>query len=256
VCGIEEAVEKTDGDGVDAGVPQHAGRATHGNLIERSFNVPTIAQPFRHLEAQRPLYEHRPFVCLQIVKFGSLLSTDFQKIAEPVTRDQTGRRTSMLNERIGGHRGPVAEVGDIARVHADLGERFAEPFCDRQRRIGGGRGNLPNGDTPALLFEQADIGEGAAGIDANPPGIYPYHSVADSLPIIMGHGRKRNHCRCHAGPPRTKLKSAVRYLGIEVAMMRAIFRDIPMPPGKAKAAGLGETAIVGAPTLRATCCSL
>jgi hypothetical protein len=169
VRGIEEAVQKADGDGLYASVPQHADRAMHGGLIERSFNASVIAQPFRHFEAQPPLYEHRRFVRLQVVKHGPFLSTDFEKVAEAVTCDQTGRCTSMLNERIGGHRGPVAEVGDVARVHADLGERFTEPLCDPERRVCGGRGNLPNGDAPALFFEQADNGEGAGGIDTNPP---------------------------------------------------------------------------------------
>ena len=59
----------------------------------------------------------------------------------------------------------------------------------KEPRIGDGRGNLPNRDALALLFEQADIGEGAAGIDTNSPRHYPCHSAGDPLPIIMGHSR-------------------------------------------------------------------
>ena len=141
----------------------------YGGLIERSFDAPVIAQPFRDFEAESPLYQHWRFVRLQVVEFGSFLSPDFEKVAEAVTRDQTGPCTSVLNERIGGHRSPVAEVRDIARIHAEPGERFTESRRDRQRRISGARGNLPNSDATALLVEEADIGEGAAGIDANPP---------------------------------------------------------------------------------------
>src|SRR5215470_250661 len=169
VRGIEKAVQKADGDGLDVGVTQRTGYVARRSLVEWRFDAPVMAQSFRHLEAQPSRYEHRRFVCLQIVKFGSFLPTYLQKISEAVTRDQTDQRASMLNESIGGHRGPMAEIRDVACTHACLSERFSEPLSDRERRIGGGRGNLPNRDAPALLFEQADIGEGAAGIDTNSP---------------------------------------------------------------------------------------
>jgi hypothetical protein len=75
----------------------------------------------------------------------------------------------MLDQRIGRHGRAVPEIGDIAGLRGDLGERFANPLCDRVRGIGGGRGNLPNRDIATAILEQADIGEGAAGIDADPP---------------------------------------------------------------------------------------
>ena len=75
----------------------------------------------------------------------------------------------MLDQRIGRHCGAVAEIGDIACLRGDLGERFANPLCDRARGIGGGLGNLPNCDIASAILEQEDIGEGAAGIDADPP---------------------------------------------------------------------------------------
>src|SRR5215831_623691 len=162
---IEKAVQKADSDGLDVGVPQRTGCVAHRSFVDGRFDAPIMAQSFGHLEAQPPRYEHRWFVCLQIVKFGSFLPTYLQKISEAVTRDQTDQRASMLDESISGHRGSMAEIRDVACAHACLSERFREPLCDRKRRIGGGRGNLPNRDTPALLVEQADIGEGAAGID-------------------------------------------------------------------------------------------
>jgi hypothetical protein len=75
----------------------------------------------------------------------------------------------MLDQRIGRHSRAVPEIGDIACLRGELGERFTNSFCDRVRGIGRGRGYLPNRDLAALLLEQTDIGEGAAGIDADPP---------------------------------------------------------------------------------------
>src|SRR5262249_8665143 len=45
-------------------------------------------------------HQHWRFVRLQVVEFGSFLSPDFEKVAEAVTRNQTGPCTSVLNERI------------------------------------------------------------------------------------------------------------------------------------------------------------
>jgi hypothetical protein len=41
--------------------------------------------------------------------------------------------------------------------------------------------NLPDGDAAALLVEQADIGEGTAGIDSNPPSHLSVPLVGDPL---------------------------------------------------------------------------
>jgi len=48
---VEEGVKKTHGDGFDAGIPQGAGRIAHCGLVERYFDTPVMAQPFRHFLA-------------------------------------------------------------------------------------------------------------------------------------------------------------------------------------------------------------
>jgi hypothetical protein len=156
-----------------------------GDAGERSLDAPVIAQPFRNFEAQALLYERRRLVCVQVVEFGSFLSGDCEGVVEPVTRDQTGPCTSASNERVGGHRDPVAEVAEIARMHADLGERFVEPLCDRARRIGGARGNLPSRHTATLPVEKTDIGEGAPGIDGNPPSHIAVPGDAEAIAIDL-----------------------------------------------------------------------
>jgi len=167
--GIEEAVEKTDCDGFGTCVAQNADRVAHRGLVECGFDAPVVAQSLRHFAAQPALDQHGRFVRLKIVKFGAFLPADFEQVAKAVAGDQTGRGTTVLDQRIGRHCRAVAEIGNIACLRGDLGERFANPHCDRVRGISGGRGNFPNRDLAALFVEQADIGEGAAGIDADPP---------------------------------------------------------------------------------------
>ena len=61
----------------------------YGGLIERSFDAPVIAQPFRDFEAESPLYQHWRFVRLQVVEFGSFLSPDFEGSGANSQHEQT-----------------------------------------------------------------------------------------------------------------------------------------------------------------------
>ena len=138
VRGVEEAVKEADGDCLDAGIPQHPDRAAHRNLVERGFDTSVVAQPFRHFPAQPALDEHWGFVRLQIVQVGPFLPTNFEEVAKPAAGDQPGRCAAMLNQRIGRHRRPVAEIADIACLRSKLCERFADAMRDRMRGIGRG----------------------------------------------------------------------------------------------------------------------
>ena len=69
----------------------------------------------------------------------------------------------MLDQRIGGHGRPVAEIGNVAGQHRAL----PDPADDRMRGIGRSRGTFQT--VAGAFLEQADIGKSAAGIDADPP---------------------------------------------------------------------------------------
>ena len=92
-----------------------------------------MAQPLRYFAPQPALNKHGRLVGLQIVKIGPFLPADFEKIAKAVTGDQTGRCAATLNERVGGHCCPMAEIRYVARLRCDLGQHFANPSataCD------------------------------------------------------------------------------------------------------------------------------
>src|SRR6516162_6431816 len=183
-AGSRKLYKKTDGDSGDAGVAQNANGLAHRSLVERRLDAAIVAQPFRHFAAQTALDEHRRFVSLQIVKVRSLLPADLEKVAEAVAGEQAGGRTSMLDQRICRDGCPVAEIRDIVCLGAGACESLADPLCDGVRRIGGGRGHLPNREAAACLLKQADIGECAARIDPNAPG-HP-HASAGLAPRISG----------------------------------------------------------------------
>src|SRR5215469_14728075 len=106
------------------------------------------------------------------------MRSDLQADKPPVLVERRVRR-EVLNECIGRYCRPVAEKRDIAGMRGDPGERVAKPVGDRLRRIGRGRGDLPNVYPAAAFVEQANIGECAAGIDADPPS----HCCFRVLPI-------------------------------------------------------------------------
>jgi hypothetical protein len=167
--GIEKAVEKADRDGFDTGLAQYADRIAHRGLVECGFETSVVEQPFGHFAAEPALDQYRGFVRLKVVKIWPPLPADLEQVAKAVSGDQAGWCAAMLDQRIGRHGRPVTEIGDVACLRGALSERFANPLCDRVRGIGGGRGYLPNRDIATAILEQADIGEGAAGIDADPP---------------------------------------------------------------------------------------
>jgi len=49
--GIEEGVQKTDGDGFDACVAQNADRVADRGLVECDFDMPVVEQPFGYFAA-------------------------------------------------------------------------------------------------------------------------------------------------------------------------------------------------------------
>ena len=91
MCRIDKAVQKADGDGLDAGVPEGSGSAAHGRFVERNFDVSVVAQSVWNFATQPALDDYGRFVRLEIVKIRSPLSADFEQVAEAVAGYQSGR---------------------------------------------------------------------------------------------------------------------------------------------------------------------
>jgi hypothetical protein len=91
MCRIDKAVQKADGNGLDAGVPEGSGSAAHGRFVERNFDVSVVAQSVWNFATQPALDDYGRFVRLEIVKIRSPLSADFEQVAEAVAGYQSGR---------------------------------------------------------------------------------------------------------------------------------------------------------------------
>src|SRR6516165_8992941 len=100
MLGIEQTVQKADCDGLDASVSQIPDRIADSRFVECGFDTPVVAQSFRHLPAHPALNQNGRFVCLEIVKIGSPLPADLEKIAKAVAGDQPGWCAAMLDQRV------------------------------------------------------------------------------------------------------------------------------------------------------------
>src|ERR1700712_3521576 len=166
----DEAVEEADGDGGDTGVAEFCHRGADGGGVERNFDGAVVTDAFGDFEAEVTADQNLGFVDVDVVEVGALLAADFEQIPKTVGGDEAGFRTAVLDQGVGGDGGAVAEIGDGGGGGVRTSEGLGDAGGDAGGGIGGGRGDFPDRDRAGFVVEQADIGEGAAGIDANTPG--------------------------------------------------------------------------------------
>ena len=184
--GAHEAVEERDRDRADTGRAQLARRGADRVFIERNIHLAGMAHALGDLEAQAALDQSRRLVGENVVEVGPLLPADLEQIAEAVGGDETGGHALVLDQRIGGDRGAMAEIADrrcglIARLRRDAAHAFIDALRDAARGIVGRRRNLPDLDAAFGLFEQADVGECPAGIHAHAPTSH----VGSPCPVVV-----------------------------------------------------------------------
>ncbi len=89
-------------------------------------------------------------------------------MAEAGGDDQSEAADLALQERIGGDRRAVGEAGDLVRRGADFVEDRAHAAYEADRWISRRAHNLGDAHGARAAIDRNDIGEGAAGIDADP----------------------------------------------------------------------------------------
>ena len=112
---IDEAVEEARPRPPDARGLERAGGRAHLVLVERRLDAAVVAQPLADLEAQVAGDEQRRLVGLQVVEIRPVLAADLEQVAEALGGDEAGRDAAVLDQRVGGDRGAVAEIGDLGR---------------------------------------------------------------------------------------------------------------------------------------------
>src|SRR5262249_36679169 len=96
------------------------------------------------------------------------LAGDLKEMAETRGDDQSEPADRALQKRIGGDRRAVGKAGDIGRRTAGRLEDRAHAAHEADRWIGRRARNLGDAHGARAAIDRNDIGEGAAGIDADP----------------------------------------------------------------------------------------
>jgi hypothetical protein len=111
-------------------------------------------------EPQLPGSEGGCAVLLQVVQLGPALAPNLQNVLESHGGDQCRASPLALKQSVGGHRGPVYEVG-VGTVDAHLVDTLYDP----QRWILGCGWELVNGQL--TVFQDCNVSECAANVDSN-----------------------------------------------------------------------------------------
>jgi len=169
VVGRQEAVEAADCNGLHIGTGHLPHRLAHRFDIQRRLDAPIGAHTLGDFEAHVAADQRLRLVGIHVVEAGALLAADFQQVAKAIGDQQAGLHAAQLDERIGGDGSTVPEEGDGIRRGVDGREALSDAGGNAARRIIRGGRYLPDIELPGFVVEQADVGERAAGIDANSP---------------------------------------------------------------------------------------
>ena len=184
VLGPDEAVEEARRR-PPARRPPAASRAAARTvvLVERRLDLAVVAHALGHLQAQVARHQGRRLVGLDVVEVGPLLAADLQQVAEAVGGDQAGlaRRDAgsahwsrpWCRGRNSDRRGRlIAASGATRRMPSST------PWAMPRDGSSGVDGTFQTSTRPVCLVEQADVGEGSAGIHADAPTRHAVHSAA------------------------------------------------------------------------------
>ena len=91
---------------------------------------------------------------------------DLHDLAIPLGDDQPDPRALALEHGVGRDRRAVEEDLDVGRGDIRLGAHRRHAVEDPDRTVGGRRRRLVPPETPRLLLQQQQVGEGSADVDA------------------------------------------------------------------------------------------
>ena len=132
--------------------------------------LPACVDPLVDHPAQIALDQRRAACPRRVVEPGHAQRADLQHVAKALGGDQADARALVLEDRVGGDRGAVADLLDGAAVEAGLARRpRSSPSTMACGVVADARRDLLGVDG-AVGAEQHDVGEGAADVDADAVG--------------------------------------------------------------------------------------
>ena len=109
------------------------------------------------------------------VAVGNRLPRDLQHRLVALGGDEPDPVELALEQLVGGHGGAVADGGHRLAGQIELGEHLADAGQEALRRVGRGGRCLGGAGRAGLLVHRDDVGEGAAGVDADAHPAYRVH---------------------------------------------------------------------------------
>jgi len=170
VGGIGIGVNEADADGADTLVAEEMRGGAHARLVQRAnFLAAKIQAPadLAHGMERHDALGLHPEIGIAVAH-GYRLAGNFQEMAEAGGDDQSEPADRALQKRVGGDRRAVGKPGDVVRRGADLAEDRGDAAHEADRGIGRRARNLGDAHGARAAMDGHDIGEGAAGIDADP----------------------------------------------------------------------------------------
>ena len=171
VLRIGVGMNEAHADGVDAVVTEPAGHLDSRRLAERAQHLAAKIEPLGHFahEVQRnDAVGLDPEVGVAVpARHG--LPRDLQHVAEAQRRDEAESRKPLLQERVGRHGGAVTDGSDGRgrRGVVDDQQDLVDPVEHADRRVVRRRRCLGREDLAGSLVDGHDVGERAAGVDAD-----------------------------------------------------------------------------------------
>ena len=163
-------VDQADADGTDATRFQAARGLPHALLVERAqflaLEVHAAADLEHQIERHRPFWLHPEIGIAVAVRHR--LPGDLQHVAEAGGDNQAERVDRALQERVGRDRGAVGETDQLVGGGADLAEDLVHAVDETEGGISRRARHLGHGDVAGGRIDANNVGEGAAGVDADP----------------------------------------------------------------------------------------
>ena len=167
---IGVSVHQAYADRADAGLAKIARRFAHARFVERpQLGAEKIeaAADLADMAKRHDALRLHPEIRIAVA-FGHRLAGDLENVAEAFRDDEPEAADLALKERIGRDRGAVRQHAEIVDARAGLAENGMHAAHQRDRGIGRRRGNLGDAHRAGGVVDADDVGEGAAGVDADP----------------------------------------------------------------------------------------
>ena len=166
MVGGEEGEDERDGDRIVPAIGNDSGDPRRLRVTQFAHHAAVGAHTLVDLDAGPARHQGRALLDIEVEQVMAPQALDLDHVARPERGDEGGVGALQFQDRVGGDGGAEDEAPDILGLDTVAVAQALEPGDDRARRVRGHGGHLEGDDIPAPGIERHEVGEGAAGIDA------------------------------------------------------------------------------------------